>query len=330
MNFKKFFNKLLIFLFIISIFIIPKTCLAYTNKVILGGQNLGIEVNSNGVLVVGFYKVGNASPGALAGLKIGDRIIGIDDTVINDITDLSFSSSVLNDKIKITYIRKGNKETTDLKLYKDSSGVYKTGLYVKDSIIGIGTLTFIDPKTNMYGALGHEIIEKTTGQKFEIASGKIFKSEITSITKSERNNPGEKNATYNASEIYGTITKNGVNGIFGNYIGQINRSNLIDVADASEIKLGQATIRTVISGTKVKEYEIEILKIYPNNETKNILFKVVDEELISKTGGIVQGMSGSPIIQNNKIVGAVTHVISDDATKGFGIFITTMLKEIED
>lgn len=330
MNFKNFFNKLLIFLFIISIFIIPKTCLAYTNKVILGGQNLGIEVNSNGVLVVGFYKVGNASPGALAGLKIGDRIIGIDDTVINDITDLSFSSSVLNDKIKITYIRKGNKETTDLKLYKDSSGVYKTGLYVKDSIIGIGTLTFIDPKTNMYGALGHEIIEKTTGQKFEIASGKIFKSEITSITKSERNNPGEKNATYNASEIYGTITKNGVNGIFGNYIGQINRSNLIDVADASEIKLGQATIRTVISGTEVKEYEIEILKIYPNNETKNILFKVVDEELISKTGGIVQGMSGSPIIQNNKIVGAVTHVISDDATKGFGIFITTMLKEIED
>ena len=329
MNFKKFFNKLLIFLFIISIFIIPKTCLAYTNKVILGGQNLGIEVNSNGVLVVGFYKVGNASPGALAGLKIGDRIIGIDDTVINDITDLSFSSSVLNDKIKITYIRKGNKETTDLKLYKDSSGVYKTGLYVKDSIIGIGTLTFIDPKTNMYGALGHEIIEKTTGQKFEIASGKIFKSEITSITKSERNNPGEKNATYNASEIYGTITKNGVNGIFGNYIGQINRSNLIDVADASEIKLGQATIRTVISGTEAKEYEIEILKIYPNNETKNILFKVVDEELISKTGGIVQGMSGS-IIQNNKIVGAVTHVISDDATKGFGIFITTMLKEIED
>ncbi len=330
MNFKNFFNKLLIFLFIISIFIIPKTCLAYTNKVILGGQNLGIEVNSNGVLVVGFYKVGNASPGALAGLKIGDRIIGIDDTVINDITDLSFSSSVLNDKIKITYIRNGNKETTDLKLYKDSSGVYKTGLYVKDSIIGIGTLTFIDPKTNMYGALGHEIIEKTTGQKFEIASGKIFKSEITSITKSERNNPGEKNATYNASEIYGTITKNGVNGIFGNYIGQINRSNLIDVADASEIKLGQATIRTVISGTEVKEYEIEILKIYPNNETKNILFKVVDEELISKTGGIVQGMSGSPIIQNNKIVGAVTHVISDDATKGFGIFITTMLKEIED
>ncbi|MDD5979789.1 MAG: SpoIVB peptidase [bacterium] len=330
MNFKKIFNKLLIFLFIISIFIIPKTCLAYTNKVILGGQNLGIEVNSNGVLVVGFYKVGNASPGALAGLKIGDRIIGIDDTVINDITDLSFSSSVLNDKIKITYIRNGNKETTDLKLYKDSSGVYKTGLYVKDSIIGIGTLTFIDPKTNMYGALGHEIIEKTTGQKFEIASGKIFKSEITSITKSERNNPGEKNATYNAREIYGTITKNGVNGIFGNYIGQINRSNLIDVADASEIKLGQATIRTVISGTEVKEYEIEILKIYPNNETKNILFKVVDEELISKTGGIVQGMSGSPIIQNNKIVGAVTHVISDDATKGFGIFITTMLKEIED
>lgn len=330
MNFKKFFNKLLIFLFVISIFIIPISCKAYTDKVIVGGQNLGIEVNSNGVLVVGFYKVKNTSPGAMAGLKIGDRIIGIDDKVINSITDLSFSSSLKNEELKITYIRNGKQNTTTLKLYKDSSDVYKTGLYVKDSIIGIGTLTFIDPKTNMYGALGHEIIEKTTGQKFEIKEGKIFSSEITSITKSSRNSPGEKNASYNASNILGTITKNDVNGIYGKYNGIINQNDLIEVADSSLIKPGSAKIRTVVEGTKVEEYEIEILKIYPRNKTKNILFKVVDKNLLNKTGGIVQGMSGSPIIQNQKIVGAVTHVISDDTTKGFGIFITTMLKEMED
>ena len=329
MNFKNLFNKLQIFLFLLSIFIMPNNAYAYTDKVILGWQNLVIEVNSKGVLVVGFYKVNGTSPGQESGLKVGDRIISVDDTVITDITDLSFSSSIDDETLDITYIRNGKEQKTTLILYKDSSDVYKTGLYVKDSIIGIGTLTFIDPETKKFGALGHEILEKTTGQKFEIRTGKIFDSEITSITKATRNNPGEKNASYNASKVFGTITKNNINGIYGDYTGNISNDNLIDVASSDEIELGSAIIKTVVDGSKVSVYEIEILKIYPSNETKNILFKVTDKELLNKTGGIVQGMSGSPIIQNNKIIGAVTHVLSDDATKGFGIFITTMLEEIE-
>lgn len=330
MKFKKNFNKLLCFLLLVSIFIIPINGLAYTDKVVLGGQNLGIEVNSNGVIVVGFYKIKNTSPGEDANLRIGDRIIKIDNKTIKSITDLSFSSVTNNESIDITYIRNNKEETTTLKLYKDSSNIYKTGLYVKDSIIGIGTLTFIEPNTNMYGALGHEIIEKTTGQKFDIKEGKIFKSEITSIKKSNRNSPGEKNASYNANIVYGTITKNSLRGIYGKYNDEYDKTNLIDVASIDEIKTGKATIKTVTDGSNISEYEIEIINIYKNNETKNILFKVTDEKLLEKTGGIVQGMSGSPILQNGKLIGAVTHVVSDNPTKGFGIFIETMLKEIED
>ena len=330
MNFKKNLNKLLLyFLLIFSIFIIPTKAFAYSKKVVLGGENIGIEVVTNGVLVVGFYNVsGNISPGSDASLKVGDRIIKIDDTVINGITDLSFSSNVDNETLKITFIRNGKEKETTLKLYKDKSDVYKTGLYVKDSIVGIGTLTFIDPVTKTYGALGHEIIEKTTGQKFEIKEGKIFKSQVTGITKSQRNSPGEKNASYDASLVYGTINKNNYNGIYGMYNAYFDEGNLIE-ASSELITPGISYIRTTINGDLIKEYAIEILKVYPLNETRNILFKVTDKNLLDEAGGIVQGMSGSPIIQNNKLVGAVTHVISDDTTKGFGIFIENMLKEID-
>ena len=129
--------------------------------------------------------------------------------------------------------------------------------------------------------------------------------------------------------MFGTITKNNINGIYGDYTGKISNNNLIEVATSDEIELGSAVIKTVVDGSKVSAYEIEILKIYPSNETKNLLFKVTDKELLNKTGGIVQGMSGSPIIQNNKIIGAVTHVIVDKPTTGYGILITNMLKEGE-
>ncbi len=330
MFFKKFSNKLLIILFLISIFSIPNMVLAYTNKVILGGQNLGIEINSKGVLIVGFYSISGISPGKDANLKIGDIIIKIDDTVIDRITDLTNATKVDNEIITLTYIRNNKTYNTELKLYKDKDNVYKTGLYVKDSIIGIGTLTFIDPTTLQFAALGHEIIEKTTGQRFEIKNGLIFKSTITSITKSTRSSPGEKNANYDINTEYGIIEKNNLTGIYGKYTEKINNNDLILVAKDEEIELGEAYIKTVINGKKIETFTIEIIKIYPTNETKNILFKVTDKTLLEKTGGIVQGMSGSPIIQNNKLIGAVTHVVSDDSTTGFGIFISAMLKEIED
>lgn len=207
--------------------------------------------------------------------------------------------------------------------------MYKTGLYVKDKIIGIGTLTFIDPNTKMYGALGHEIMEKTTGTKFEIKDGTIFKSNVTGIDKGTRNSPGGKRASYMLDDTYGTITKNEINGIYGLYNKSIDKNNLIEVGDSTSIKLGKAYFTTVIENDTKETFEINILKLNKDVATKNIFFEITDEKLLKKTKGIFQGMSGSPIIQDGKIIGAVTHVVVDDSSKGYGIFITSMLKEIE-
>lgn len=329
MNLKKFLNKLLIFIFLISIISVPNIVFAYTKKVVLGGENIGIKVNSNGVLVVGFYQIDGKNPAKDAGLRIGDRIIKINDTDINIISDLTFSIKDNTEVLEVTYERNNKTYNTKINLYKDSNNVYKTGLYVKDKIIGIGTLTFIDPNTKMYGALGHEIMEKTTGTKFEIKDGTIFKSNVTGIDKGTRNSPGGKRASYMLDDTYGTITKNEINGIYGVYNKNIDTANLIEVADSSSIKLGKAYFTTVIKDDTKETFEINILKINKNDATKNIFFEITDEKLLKRTNGVVQGMSGSPIIQDGKLIGAVTHVVVDDSSKGYGIFITSMLKEIE-
>jgi len=328
MHFKNFKNKLCLLLLLLTIYMIPFSVYAYSNKVIPGGENIGIELNSKGVLIVGFYNIGSNSPGKDAGLKIGDVITKVDDTAIDRIADLS---KVTKDKtnLKITYTRNKKTYTTNLALIKDKDNTLKTGLYVKDSIIGIGTLTFIDPNSKMYGALGHEILEKSTGQKFEIKDGKIYNSTVTSIDKSTRNSPGEKNAKYSSNDVYGNIRKNEINGIYGKYTKDIKDKNTLEVGQPNEIKEGKATIRTVINTNNVEEFSIDIEKIFMNNSTKNILFKITDQKLLEKTNGIVQGMSGSPIIQNNKIVGAVTHVVVENPIKGYGIFITNMLEEAD-
>lgn len=329
MNLKKFLNKLLIFIFLISIISVPNIVFAYTKKVVLGGENIGIKVNSNGVLVVGFYQIDGKNPAKDAGLRIGDRIIKINDTDINIISDLTSSIKDNTEVLEVTYERNNKIYNTKIKLYKDSNNVYKTGLYVKDKIIGIGTLTFVDPNTKMYGALGHEIMEKTTGTKFEIKDGTIFKSNVTGIDKGTRNSPGGKRASYMLDDTYGTITKNEINGIYGVYNKNIDTANLIEVADSSSIKLGKAYFTTVIKDDTKETFEINILKINKNDATKNIFFEITDEKLLKRTNGVVQGMSGSPIIQDGKLIGAVTHVVVDDSSKGYGIFITSMLKEIE-
>ena len=322
MFFKNFKNKLYMVL-LITILSMPISALAYSESVVLGGENVGIEVKSDGVLVVGFYNVNSFSPGQEAGLKVGDIITKVDDTDIQGITDLSrhFDDK---EKIKITYKRGNSTNTTTLNLQKDKE-VYKTGIYVKDSIMGIGTLTFIDPANNRFGALGHEILEQTTGVKFEVKNGKIFKSSVTSIEKAERGSVGEKNAIYNADEVYGKIDKNNITGIYGTYTKSYDKNKLIDISN--NIKPGPATIVTVLKNSDKEKFDINILNIDFDHKTKNILFEVTDQTLLKKGNGIVQGMSGSPIIQNDKLVGAVTHVLVDDPHKGYGIIISNMLKE---
>lgn len=327
MNFKR---KLLMFI-LSSLLIIPLNTYAYSDYIIPGGDNIGIEVNSKGIMIVGFYEVGNDFIGKKAGFKIGDKIIKINNQEINNINEMitKINDNIADEKITITITRDNKEINIPLTLVKDNNNIYKTGLYVKDKINGIGTLTYIDPKTKIYGALGHEIASKETLEKVEIKDGKIFKSDITKIEKSTDGIPGEKNAKFYSDEVYGNIKENEQSGIFGNYSMDINDKETLRVGTKDNIKTGKAYIRTVLADNVIKNYEINILKVNKNSDIKNILFEITDETLLKETGGVVQGMSGSPIIQDNKIIGAVTHVIVNDIKKGYGIFITTMLEEGE-
>lgn len=322
-------NKLLSFM-VLLLFIIPLNVFAYSSYIIPGGETIGIEVNSKGVLVVGFYKVNNSYIGRNAGFEVGDKITKLDGSSVNSISSMvEIMNKTTNNTVEFTVLRGSSEKNISLNLTEDSDGVLKTGLYVKDSINGIGTLTYIDPETNIFGALGHEIIEKTTAEKFEIKDGIIFGADVVGIEKSTNGNAGEKTAKYDKTEVFGKITGNEISGIFGSYTNDLSSKQKMEVGESHDIKTGEAKIRTVIKDDVVEEFTINILKLDDNNETKNILFEVTDEKLLKEAGGIVQGMSGSPIIQDNKIIGAVTHVIVNDTTKGYGIFITTMLKEGE-
>lgn len=329
MNFLKKLKLQIIFPLLI-LFIMPTNIYAYSKYIIPGGETIGIEVNSEGVLVVGFYEVESKYIGKDAGFEIGDTITEINDTKVSNIDEMVnvVNEEAVNDnQLDVTIIRDGKSSDLTLDMICNSENVCKTGLYVKDEITGIGTLTYIDPKTTIFGALGHEITERTTGERFEIKDGKIFKATVTDNTRSENGSPGEKNATYDESVTYGKINSNEESGIFGKYTAELLNDKALEVGTKDDIKKGEAIIRTVINGSEIKEYTINILNINKDTAIKNILFEITDEELLNETGGVIQGMSGSPIIQNNKIVGAVTHVIVSDAKKGYGIFITTMLEE---
>lgn len=318
--FKKALLSLLLF--------IPSFVFAYSNYVYVGGENIGIELKAKGVLVVGFYKVNDSYIASDSGLKIGDRIISINNQEINSITDLSNQITASNGNVTVTFIRDNNTKNINFTLPKEDN-TYKTGIYVKDSITGIGTLTYVDPNTKLFGALGHEIIDSRTGQILSISGGKIYESNVTDIEPSSNGVPGEKNAQIIKENTNGTIFENTNKGVFGNYTDEIEGKKLYKVANPDEIKKGKATILTVLEDNIIKEYEIEITKISKNQDTKNISFEIKDEELLAQTNGIIQGMSGSPIIQDDYIIGAVTHVVVDNPHKGYGIFITTMLEEGE-
>lgn len=320
--FKKTFLSLLL-----AFFCIPGVQ-AYSDYIIAGGQNIGIELNSKGVMIVGFYKVDNHYIAEESGLAIGDVITTINDEEVSSIHELVNKINQSNGDIKIGYMRNDMSKFTNLKLVKQDN-TYKTGIYVKDSISGIGTLTYIDPNNKVFGALGHEITERSTGQVLNISGGKIYSSKVTNIVPSTNGVPGEKNAQVKADEITGTIQENTVKGIFGSYQEKIDDLKLYKVANPSEIKKGEAKMRTVLEGNAIEEFTINILKINDTGKTKNLLFEITDERLLEKTNGIIQGMSGSPIIQDDKIIGAVTHVVVDNPHRGYGIFITNMLEEGE-
>lgn len=320
-------QKLLIVLLTI-LSINPSLIKAYSEYIIAGGQSVGIELELGGILVAGTYKVNGVDIASNSGIKAGDKIIKINDNKIETVSQMIAIIKNSQSKLDITYERNKKVFNTTLNLVLDNN-TYKTGLYIKDSVIGIGTLSYIDPNTKIFGALGHEITDSNIKGIIDITGGKIFETEVTSINKSTNGVPGEKNAKYKSSTNNGEINENTRHGIFGIFNATTKTNKLYKVAEPNEIKLGSATMLTVLNGNKISSYDIRIIKLDKNDTTKNILFEITDPKLLSLTGGIVQGMSGSPIIQGNNIVGAVTHVVVESPTKGYGIFITNMLKEGE-
>ena len=315
-------------LIILITLLFPLNVLAYSNYVIPGGNNIGIEVYNEGIIVIGFYKINNRYN--TSELKIGDVITKINDTKVYTVDEMvnAIEESVKDNKVNITVLRNKKEKIIEFNLI-NQEGVYKTGLYVKDSISGIGTLTYIDPETKIYGALGHEIIEGNSMTSVEIKSGTIFESLVTSIDRSSVGSAGTKNAKFYSNNVYGSVSKNTISGIYGTYTDELPNKETLEVGKPDDLKEGEAVIYTVLKGEKVEQFTINITNINKSGKIKNITFEITDKRLIEKTGGVVQGMSGSPIIQNNKIFGAVTHVIVNNPTTGYGIFITTMLEEGE-
>ncbi len=310
-------------------------------KVVPGGQSIGVQLHTKGVLVVGHHLVnaknGNTSPGEEADIKVGDVILEINGKEIKKMKDVKpFVEEAGEDKEALDIKLKRGKETinTELKPALDNNeDDYKIGLYIRDSAAGIGTMTFYDPESKKYGALGHVISDMDTKKPIEIHDGSIVRSSVTSIEKGNNGIPGEKQAKFSSEhDKIGNITKNSPFGIFGKLNNDMENGRMkkpMPIALSHEVEEGPAKILTVLDDEKVEEYDVEVVSSVPQKfpATKGMVIKITDKELLNKTGGIVQGMSGSPIIQNGKIIGAVTHVFVNDPTSGYGVHIEWMLQD---
>lgn len=311
-------------------------------KVIPGGQTIGVKVKSAGILVVGHHLVhvdNNAaiSPGEEAGIKLGDLLTHMNGqkiTGVNAVADIVLESGKTKKPIEVTLSREGKVIKTKLTpIFDKEDQTWRLGLYIRDSAAGVGTLTFYAPDQKVYGALGHVITDMNTQTPIVVGSGEIVQSNVTSIAKSESGDPGEKRAIFTKeSRILGNIERNTSFGIFGKMPVNPEHSlyeKPIPVAFAHEVKEGPAEILTVLDGQKVERFTVDIVNVSPQEKaaTKGLVIRITDKRLIDKTGGIVQGMSGSPIIQNGKLIGAVTHVFVNDPKSGYGCFIEWMLED---
>lgn len=304
-------------------------------KLVPMGCTIGIQMFTDGVLVVGLSATQNGSapsPGAVAGILPGDLITALGSDKIGSADDFKAVMSKLTDEpVSVTVQRNG--ETLQMTLVPNmNGGSPELGLWLRDNVAGIGTVTFYDPQTGMYGGLGHGINDIDSGVIMPLGRGDIFRSTVVEIKKGCAGVPGELCGDFSAQNTCGNILKNTHCGIFGTlFSGKPDGSKAMPAASSEEIVLGKATILANITGSDTEEFEIEITRVYRgSNDSRCLMLCVRDKRLLDKTGGIVQGMSGSPIIQNGKLIGAVTHVMVNDPTKGFGISIEKMLNEAGD
>ena len=297
------------------------------------GNPFGMKIYTDGVLVIDLSDVntksGKQNPAKSAGIKIGDYIKSVNGKKITCNEDLS--NAVIGSfgkEMKFKIIRESKEFTAIVKPVLDGeTGVYRAGIWVRDSSAGIGTLTFYCPSTNVICGLGHGICDNETGSLLNIDYGEMVSADITSVKKSESGKPGELKGKFTFDTV-ANIDLNSKIGVYGQLNGKIDISNLTKVALKQEIKNGKAQILCTVDGDRPKLYSCEIKKrnTSENELTQNLLVTITDEKLLAKTGGVVQGMSGSPILQNGKLVGAVTHVLIDDPTKGYAIFAENMLE----
>lgn len=305
------------------------------------GYISGLKLYTNGVLVVGMSEVKgednkNYKPYETTKIEEGDRIIKINGIQVIDTKHLiQIVNNSNGESLKIEYIKNNEKYEENITPKKSQENKYMLGLWVRDSSAGIGTLTIYEPNTGNFAALGHGITDIDTGDLIEIQNGEFVTTNVVSILKGKKGFPGKIQGTIDNSKTIGNIFKNTELGIYGKLTNlesiNIDFSKEMKVAKRNEIKLGRAIVLCNIDESVVKEYEIEIQKIFANNnkDNKSMLIKVKDQELIQKTGGIIQGMSGSPIIQNGKFIGAITNVLVNDPTKGYAVFGDIMVSQMQ-
>ncbi len=307
-------------------------------EILLGGDTVGVRINYEGILIVGFNDITTqhkkfTSPAKRVGLRKDDIILSANNIPINYTADLTnIIKSCEGRNIQLTVLR-GETEHNYIITPEQGDDGYKVGIWVRDNAAGIGTVTFYDPQTGKYAALGHGVTDVDTGKMIDISEGQIMHSVIVGIDKGERGSPGQLKGVFDENESVGVISFNSEYGIYGTVDNKIimdNAKRTIQTAAAEEIQTGDAYIMCNIDNEGVKQYKIEIQKLLPkaNDTNKSMIIRVTDETLLAKTGGIIQGMSGCPIVQNDKLVGAVTHVFVNDPTRGYGTIITHMLKQL--
>ncbi len=305
-------------------------------EVYVGGSPLGLSVNTDGAVVISDIIVNTGDNEIIknASLQSGDIIKKVNDVEIKSVDDIE---TALNfnfvDTAEVEIIRDNKSQVVNVNLLKDKTNKYKLGVWARNELSGIGTLTFVK-KNGDYGALGHPITNSNSNTIVPITSGNIYDCNLIGIHKGQKNNPGELRGVFVQKNSKGTIEKNTPYGIFGNITesdGLFDTNRCVDIGGRLSVRPGKATLVSSVSGIQ-EEYEIEIIKAsyQTKSSDKSMVFRVTDERLLNLTGGIVQGMSGSPILQNGKLVGAVTHVFLSDSTKGYAVYSDWMLEQFDD
>ncbi|MCL2056483.1 MAG: SpoIVB peptidase [Oscillospiraceae bacterium] len=300
--------------------------------VVPGGMAFGIKMFTDGIMVVGMTDIqqntGSVNPAKEAGIKVGDILLSIDGNKLSRNDDVAhYIAESGGGQVKIVFSRSGNVTETYLTPVKtDYDGVYKAGIWVRDSSAGIGTLTYYDPSTMGFAGLGHAICDVDTGKIMPLSSGEIVSVNISGASTGLSGRPGELRGSFSDGEPMGRLTYNSEKGIFGRLEHSPGYAEPVQMAHRQDIVTGPATMLSTISGSHPQEFDVVIERVNHSDtvSTKNMIIRIVDQSLLNATGGIVQGMSGSPILQNNMLAGAVTHVFVNDPTRGYAIFAENM------